>query len=248
MDQLQPILFWVLAFWTAFSAIGVVVTQNIVRCAVWLLLTLAGVSGIFFLIGADFVGAAQLFVYVGGTLVLVVFGVMLTAQGPFITMKVGAPEWFVATVVGLLLFTVLALSTFLTDWPKPGDQNRMNDVANSRSSAVLGAALLSVEDATPKARITSWPEKASKPPPALPVLGASAVGMMASPSGQGPLLAATGLDPGRPRPLEGEGKPAPERTRVGYLLPFEIVSVHLLVVLIGAAYLARAKRRRGAPV
>jgi NADH-quinone oxidoreductase subunit J len=30
----------------------------------------------------------------------------------------------------------------------------------------------------------------------------------------------------------------------GYLLPFEIVSVHLLVVLLGAAYLARAKRRR----
>jgi NADH-quinone oxidoreductase subunit J len=29
----------------------------------------------------------------------------------------------------------------------------------------------------------------------------------------------------------------------GYLLPFEIVSVHLLVVLIGAAYLARARRR-----
>jgi NADH-quinone oxidoreductase subunit J len=34
---------------------------------------------------------------------------------------------------------------------------------------------------------------------------------------------------------------------VAYLLPFEIVSVHLLVVLIGAAYLARAKRRRGTP-
>jgi NADH:ubiquinone oxidoreductase subunit 6 (subunit J) len=33
---------------------------------------------------------------------------------------------------------------------------------------------------------------------------------------------------------------------MGYLLPFEIVSVHLLVVLIAAAYLARAKRRRGA--
>jgi NADH-quinone oxidoreductase subunit J len=31
---------------------------------------------------------------------------------------------------------------------------------------------------------------------------------------------------------------------MNYLLPFEIVSVHLLVVLIGAAYLARAKRRR----
>jgi NADH-quinone oxidoreductase subunit J len=40
-------------------------------------------------------------------------------------------------------------------------------------------------------------------------------------------------------------KPFP-RTQVAYLLPFEIVSVHLLVVLIGAAYLARAKRRQGA--
>jgi hypothetical protein len=40
-------------------------------------------------------------------------------------------------------------------------------------------------------------------------------------------------------------KGAPPRTQIGYLLPFEIVSVHLLVVLIGAAYLARAKRRRG---
>ena len=38
----------------------------------------------------------------------------------------------------------------------------------------------------------------------------------------------------------------PPRTPMNYLLPFEIVSVHLLVVLIGAAYLARAKRRRGA--
>jgi hypothetical protein len=43
------------------------------------------------------------------------------------------------------------------------------------------------------------------------------------------------------------GSVAPVRTRMGYLLPFEIVSVHLLVVLIGAAYLARAKRRRIAP-
>jgi NADH:ubiquinone oxidoreductase subunit 6 (subunit J) len=41
-------------------------------------------------------------------------------------------------------------------------------------------------------------------------------------------------------------RPAPPRTVMSYLLPFEIVSVHLLVVLIGAAYLARAKRRRGA--
>src|SRR5207237_2325232 len=95
-----------------------VVTQNIVRSAVWLLFTLAGTAGIYFLLGADFVGATQLIVYVGGILVLVVFGVMLTAQGPFITMKTGAAEWAVALVVGLLLFGVLAISTLQANWPE----------------------------------------------------------------------------------------------------------------------------------
>ena len=74
----------------------VVVTQNIVRAAVWLLFTLVGASAVYFLLGADFVGATQLIVYVGGTLVLVVFGVMLTAQGPFVNLKTGAGEWAVA--------------------------------------------------------------------------------------------------------------------------------------------------------
>ena len=77
---------------------AVVVSQNIVRAAAWLLFALAGTAGIFFLLGADFVGATQLLVYVGGTLVLVVFGVMLTAQGPFINMRIGAAEWAIAAV------------------------------------------------------------------------------------------------------------------------------------------------------
>ena len=49
--------------------------------------------GLFFLAGADFVGAMQFLIYVGGTLVLLVFGVMLTAQGPFISMKTASGEW-----------------------------------------------------------------------------------------------------------------------------------------------------------
>src|SRR5499427_4267576 len=106
--QLEPILFTIIAGLTALSAIVVVVTQNIVRAAAWLLFTLGGTSGIFFLLGADFVGATQLLVYVGGTLVLVVFGVMLTAQGPFINMRIGAAEWAIALAVGLVLYGILA--------------------------------------------------------------------------------------------------------------------------------------------
>src|SRR5437588_12251136 len=107
MESLQPFLFWVIALTTGACAIMVVATQNIVRAATWLLFTLAGASGIFFLLGADLVGATQLLVYVGGTLVLVVFGVMLTAQGPFISMKSSGAEWAISLIAGLLLLAVL---------------------------------------------------------------------------------------------------------------------------------------------
>src|SRR5689334_12966591 len=103
---LSAALFWIVAGLTGASAVMVVVTQNIVRAAAWLLFTLAGTSAVYFLLGADFVGATQLIVYVGGTLVLVVFGVMLTAQGPFVSMKSGAGEWAIVTVVGLVFFGV----------------------------------------------------------------------------------------------------------------------------------------------
>src|SRR5437762_8233210 len=124
--QLQPFLFWAIATLTGLSAVMVVVTQNIVRSAVWLLFTLGGTAGIYFLIGADFVGATQLIIYVGGILVLVVFGVMLTAQGPFISMKVGAAEWAIAMVVGIVLFVVLAASTMNANWPPVTTEKRMN--------------------------------------------------------------------------------------------------------------------------
>src|SRR5437868_15548677 len=116
-SDLQTLLFYVVAVLTGLCAIGVVVTQNIVRAAAWLLFTLGGVAGIFFFLGADFVGATQLIVYVGGTLVLVVFGVMLTAQGPFISLKTSAAEWAVSMVVGLLLFGVLVVTTGSGSWP-----------------------------------------------------------------------------------------------------------------------------------
>src|SRR5437763_10457585 len=105
MEDIRPLLFWTLALLTGGCAVAVVLSQNIVRAATWLLFALGGTSGLFFLLGADFVGATQLLVYVGGTLVLVIFGVMLTAQGPFITMKTSAGEWAISLTVGAALYT-----------------------------------------------------------------------------------------------------------------------------------------------
>src|SRR5881394_2102868 len=81
-------------------AIAVVTTSNIVRMAFYLTLCLGATSGLFFLAGAEFVGAMQLLIYVGGTLVLLIFGVMLTAQSPFITMKTHSGEWILGGIAG----------------------------------------------------------------------------------------------------------------------------------------------------
>src|SRR6059058_1414220 len=115
MQPIYPFVFWVVAGLTAMCAIATVMTQNIVRAATWLLFTLAGTSAVFFLLGADLVGATQLLVYVGGTLVLVVFGVMLTAQGPFISMKTSGAEWAISVVAGLLLLSVLATQAVIPE-------------------------------------------------------------------------------------------------------------------------------------
>jgi NADH-quinone oxidoreductase subunit J len=165
--SLEVVLFAVIASATGLSALAVVFSRNIVRSAVWLLFTLVGVSLLYFLIGAAFVGATQLIVYVGGIMVLIVFGVMLTAQQQFLRIRIRAQEWAMGGLLAGCLFALLALVSFR--------------LGESRPEPTAGE---------------------------LPGAGQLGVGFLNT-----------------------------------YLLPFEIVSVHLLVVLIGAAYLARAKRK-----
>jgi NADH-quinone oxidoreductase subunit J len=244
--NLPDVLFYILAVLTGISAIGVVLTQNIVRAATWLLFTLAGTAGIFFLLGSDFIGAAQLLIYVGGTLVLVVFGVMLTAQGPFINMKIGAAEWAIALGVGLLFYGVLAVALVGVRGETFTYETVLEQLKQGRKEEEL---LLEVERTPGIYRLTQEQETQLRD------------------AGASPLLVKAMQDHRRSLPLsvhigaallgdvrataDGEltGSKAANhhpRSKMHYLLPFEIVSVHLLVVLIGAAYLARAKRRRGA--
>src|SRR5262249_56152960 len=91
--------------------LGVVFTSNIVRMAFYLVLSLGATAGLFFLAGSDFIGAMQLLIYVGGTLVLLVFGVMLTAQSPFISMKTRGGDWLLGAGVGGSLFALLILTS-----------------------------------------------------------------------------------------------------------------------------------------
>lgn len=72
------IVFYLLAFVTVVSAMGVAFSSNIVYSAFSLMGTLLGAAGLFVLLAADFVAVIQVLVYVGGILVLTLFAVMLT--------------------------------------------------------------------------------------------------------------------------------------------------------------------------
>lgn len=198
----QQLLFWVFSLTTCGGAIAVVLSQNVVRMAFWLIISLGASAGLFFLLNADFVGTAQLLVYVGGTLVLLVFGVMLTASGPYSNLASKPGESLMAAVVGLSLIVLLAMTVCSADWN--GVIAKVNEgQAISDSQSVATGYNKSEEGNT------------ARP------LGMALLGVRVD-HGIG------GIE---------------NSSRTGYLLPFEIASMHLLVVLIGAAYLARAKRR-----
>ena len=187
----ERLFFSLFALLTCVGAIAVVVSQRVVRMAFWLIISLGSTAALFFLIDADYVGATQLLIYVGGTLVLLVFAVMLTSSGPYLNLDTSPGETVMASMLGLLfLFMVISVQSSV-DWEAAGvaaEVTHFDSGSQGNTLRTIGMSLLGLR----------------------PDLGAASTGEL----------------------------------HTGYLLPFEIVSVHLLVVLVGAAYLARAKRRR----
>jgi len=166
---LYAILYCFFAALTVASGVMLLLTRDVVRAAFLLLATLAGVAGIYGLLGADFLAFVQVLVYIGGILILLLFGVMLTNREPVLLHN--------APVHHLVLKGILA-------------------------ATVAGVAGLYV--------VTSvdWHAR--------------------------PLANARALAP--------TSRPLGELLMTEYLLPFEIVSVLLLVALVAAAVIAR---RRG---
>ena len=165
---LELLAFSGLAAITCVSALITALSRNIVRSAFALLGTFGGVAGLYAFLAADFVMAAQLLIYVGGILVLILFAVLLTQ-------KIGAvhiTNKSVGLAAGLplagLVFLVLASVAVTTPWPQAAG------AGVQATTGPIGDALLS-----------------------------------------------------------------------RYLLPFELVSVLLLMALVGAVILARREVRRG---
>jgi len=114
--SLHDVLFYLFGGIAVLSALGVVFSGNIVRTAVWLFGALASVAVLFFLLLANLLGAIQLIVYVGGVLVLIVFGVMLTSKSPSMRFQPKPAEVIGGCAVCLVLLIGLTAVLLQTDW------------------------------------------------------------------------------------------------------------------------------------
>jgi len=113
---IYDLIFYLFAAVTLVSAFFVVTSRNIVHAAFYLLFTFFGVAGIYVMLGADFVAIVQLIVYVGGILILLIFGVMLTNKITEVDIKTGTLHTLPAAI-GVGLFTGIVGAVILnTEW------------------------------------------------------------------------------------------------------------------------------------
>jgi NAD(P)H-quinone oxidoreductase subunit 6 len=112
------LLFGALATLTVVSALGVALSRNVLYSGFALMGSLVGVAGLYLFIGADFLGIAQMLIYVGGILVLLLFAVLLTNKIGAVNISNSSVNMLAGVVGSLGLFLILAKVTLETKWPK----------------------------------------------------------------------------------------------------------------------------------
>lgn len=110
MQMLEPgIVFWILAVVIVTSGMLVVSLRNIFHCALSLILCLSAVAGIYILLDAEFLAAAQVLIYVGAVAILIVFTVMLTTD-------LGSRKTFQTNQNGTIAFVVCTIFAIGAPW------------------------------------------------------------------------------------------------------------------------------------
>lgn len=186
------IIFYLFAIITVASAAVTVFAKNITYSAFSLVFTFFGVAGMYVLLQADFLAITQLMVYVGGILILLIFGVMLTNRIANADIRITNSSRFPVAIISAGLFAALSIVITGTKW------------MNFKSSSWAGS---------------KWSHNAMTS-----VLN----------SNYNTLPASVGV-----QESSGTSTEIGKLMLTDYLLPFEIVSIVLLIALVGAAMIAR---------
>ena len=110
-------IFLVFAIGTIIGGGFVAFSRNIVHAAFALLLCFFCVAGLYVMLAADFIAATQVIVYIGGILVLILFGIMLTENIEKVNISNAAMKPGRAWILLIAIIAVLVVAIYKTDWP-----------------------------------------------------------------------------------------------------------------------------------
>ena len=99
--------FAIIALVTLLAASAAMSLRSLVHCALSLVVALSGLAGLYLALDAQFVGFAQILVYVGAVAILIVFAVLLTRSDAVPNQTILAPGWFSGIVIAAVVFATL---------------------------------------------------------------------------------------------------------------------------------------------
>jgi NADH-quinone oxidoreductase subunit J len=149
MDLITIAFYFFAALTLGFGAV-VVLSKNIMHAAFSLLFTFFGVAGLYVLLHADFLAITQIMIYIGGILVLIIFGVMLTTRITGVDVKSGKVGIFQLTGAIVLTLSIALLLLFVytnTQWYQP-ESIPMESTAELIGTTLLTRYLLAFEAAS----------------------------------------------------------------------------------------------------
>lgn len=138
-------VFFVLAIMAVVATIGVVTSARIMHAALWMGLAFVAVAGVYLVLNADFLAAAQVLVYVGAITTIIVFGIMLSEAADILGRHSGpagdgSGAWRRGIVPLLVtgLFTALMVGVYLrTGWRDPMPAQALEDTTRAIGSALF---------------------------------------------------------------------------------------------------------------
>jgi NADH-quinone oxidoreductase subunit J len=116
----DDLIFLVLAGILLGAALLVVLGRDIIRSGLWLILSFAGLAGIYALLGSPFMAAAQVLVYMGAISVLILFAIMITQSKAGPARLVFQRQWWAGGLAALGIVMLMLVAVMLTAWPQAG--------------------------------------------------------------------------------------------------------------------------------
>jgi len=122
------IVFWFFVIMTIAAALMVVLSKNLIYAAMALLVTLLGVAAMYIFLWADFMAGVQVMIYIGGILILLLFGIMLTHKITSVRISHTNVQRSIGALIVVAIFTGLAWMINITPWLKIATQEPQQTV------------------------------------------------------------------------------------------------------------------------